>query len=318
MLELTANHRFRPKFMDRILYLLARIGVGLLQAMPLRVVAQLGRWGGELVFWLDRRHRRMAMYNLTRCFGDKKSAEEIRALTHENFRRIGENYCCAIKTAAMDEVAIKRVLEMKGTEQLILPAAGKPATCHVLATGHFGNFELFGRLSEYVQDDRYRVATTYRGLRHVRLDGLLHSLRSVSGMLMFERRTGGEGLKKAMSQGGLLLVLVADQSSREAGLEVSFFGYPCFASRAPAVMAARYGCTLFVPICYRVALGRWVIEMGEPIPTHADGRRRTVDAITRDINAAMEVAVRRDPANWFWVHNRWKTRPAAITPAPTV
>ena len=27
----------------------------------------------------------------------------------------------------------------------------------------------------------------------------------------------------------------------------------------------------------------------------------------RDINAAFEVAIRKDPANWFWVHNRWKT-----------
>jgi len=26
----------------------------------------------------------------------------------------------------------------------------------------------------------------------------------------------------------------------------------------------------------------------------------------RDVNRALEAAVRRDPANWFWVHRRWK------------
>jgi len=26
----------------------------------------------------------------------------------------------------------------------------------------------------------------------------------------------------------------------------------------------------------------------------------------RDVNHAFELAVKRDPANWFWVHNRWK------------
>jgi lauroyl/myristoyl acyltransferase len=26
----------------------------------------------------------------------------------------------------------------------------------------------------------------------------------------------------------------------------------------------------------------------------------------RDVNHAFEIAVRRDPANWFWVHRRWK------------
>jgi lauroyl/myristoyl acyltransferase len=26
----------------------------------------------------------------------------------------------------------------------------------------------------------------------------------------------------------------------------------------------------------------------------------------REVNLALEAAVRRDPANWFWVHRRWK------------
>jgi KDO2-lipid IV(A) lauroyltransferase len=25
-----------------------------------------------------------------------------------------------------------------------------------------------------------------------------------------------------------------------------------------------------------------------------------------DVNRAFEAAIRRDPANWFWVHRRWK------------
>ena len=37
----------------------------------------------------------------------------------------------------------------------------------------------------------------------------------------------------------------------------------------------------------------------------------------RDVNLAFESAVRRDPANWFWVHRRWKplgkARPAPST-----
>jgi lauroyl/myristoyl acyltransferase len=32
-----------------------------------------------------------------------------------------------------------------------------------------------------------------------------------------------------------------------------------------------------------------------------------------DVNRAFEAAVRRDPANWFWVHKRWKPGPSAKT-----
>jgi KDO2-lipid IV(A) lauroyltransferase len=35
----------------------------------------------------------------------------------------------------------------------------------------------------------------------------------------------------------------------------------------------------------------------------------------RDVNRAFEAAVRRDPANWFWVHDRWKTKGWEPNPA---
>jgi lauroyl/myristoyl acyltransferase len=150
------------------------------------------------------------------------------------------------------------------------------------------------------------------------------SLRQFSGTVMYERRTGSDALKKAMSAGGQLLVLFSDQSVRSNGLELPFLGRPCWTTRAPAIMAMRYKSALFVPICYRTALGRWRIEVGEPIATHQDGARRSIEAITRDMNTAMETAIHRDPANWFWVHNRWKMRseteaaePAAEPEVPT-
>jgi lauroyl/myristoyl acyltransferase len=35
----------------------------------------------------------------------------------------------------------------------------------------------------------------------------------------------------------------------------------------------------------------------------------------RDVLRAHEAAVRRDPANWFWVHRRWKAD-ASKVPSP--
>ena len=61
---------------DRLLCFFARIGIGLLQAMPLRWAARLGRYGGEVAFRLDKRHRRMVIGNLTRCFQHEKSPAE--------------------------------------------------------------------------------------------------------------------------------------------------------------------------------------------------------------------------------------------------
>ena len=79
------------------------------------------------------------------CFGGEKSPAEIRELARENFRRIGENYLCAIKTAAMTAAELKPHLEFSGAERLPQKAAGAPLPNLVIAIGHFGNFELFAR-----------------------------------------------------------------------------------------------------------------------------------------------------------------------------
>src|SRR5438093_7254585 len=104
--------------MDWLLYYPALALVKVLQALPLRRVARLGRAGGALAWWLDARHRRVALENLTMSFGAEKSAAEIRALARENLRRIGESYACAIKTATMSVEELRPHLEFVGVERI--------------------------------------------------------------------------------------------------------------------------------------------------------------------------------------------------------
>ena len=264
--------------------------------------ARWGALGGGLAYWLDARHRRVALRNLTLCFGREKSPAEIRALARENFRRIGENFACAIKTAAMSFEELRPRVEFVGNARILSPPAGRKPQSVVAAIGHFGNFELYARFDQFAP--AYNCATTYRGLRQPSLNRLLQSLRERSGCLFFERRFDAAALKAFMSQPGVMLGLLADQSG--GTVRLPFLGHDCSTSAAPAIFALRYHCALITGICYRVGLARWRIEAGEEIPTHENGQPRSTDAIMRDVNRAFEAAVRRDPANWFWVHKRWK------------
>jgi lauroyl/myristoyl acyltransferase len=295
--------------MDRLLYLFARAVIAFLQALPLRAVARLGRAGGALVYWIDGRHRRVALGNLTLCFGQEKSAAEIRALARENFRRIGENFACGAKTASMTYEELKPFVEFVGAPEILAPAGDQKPSSRIVAIGHFGNFELYARFGQFCP--AYQCATTYRGLKQPSLNRLMQDLRERSGCLFFERRTDGAALKAAMNQPGMLLGLLADQHEGSGGLRIPFLGHECSTSAAPAIFALRYHCALHTGICFRVGLARWRIEAGPGIATHEYGAPRATEAITREMNQAFEQAIRRDPANWFWVHNRWKPARAA-------
>ena len=290
--------------MDWLLYGMARAMVAFLQALPLCVVGRLGRAGGAIAWRLDARHRRAALKNLIDCFGEELAPAEIRALAKENFRRIGENYASAVKTAAMSPEQLRSCVQFVGAEKILHHQSCAGPHSRIVAIGHFGNFELYARFGQFVP--QFRCATTYRGLRQPRLNRLMQSLRERSGCLFFERRTDGAALKAAMSRPGLLLGLLADQHAGDNGLCLPFLGHDCSTTAAPALFALRYNCPLHTGICYRVGLARWRIEAGDEIPTRENGRPRSVEAIMRDVNRAFEIAIRRDPANWFWVHNRWK------------
>lgn len=289
--------------MNFLLYWFARSVVAFLQALPLRGVARIGRAGGAIAYHLDGRHRRVAGRNLARCFPEKSEAE-VAALARENFRRLGENYLSAIKTAALTPEQMRRHFRFVGAEKILPHGSTDGPQSRIIAIGHFGNFELYARFGQFVPI--FKCATTYRALRQPGLNRLLQELRGTSGCRFFERRSEAAALKACLADTGLLLGLLADQHSSLGGVRLPFFGQECSTNAAPAVFALRYRCPLHTAICYRVGLAEWCIEVGDEIPTRANDQPRAVAAIMADVNCAFEAAIRRDPANWFWVHNRWK------------
>ena len=200
--------------------------------------------------------------------------------------------------------SILALLELDGAERLPRAADGGPPPSMVVAIGHFGNFEMLARAGLFLPG--YQTITTFRGLPQPGLSRVLQSLREKSGCLYFERRTDAAALKAAMHRPGMFLGLHADQHAGNRGTRLPLFGRDCSTSLAPGVFALRYGCPLITAACYRVRLGRWRIELGKEIPTHANGQPRPTVEIAADVNRAFEAIIRHDPANWFWVHNRWK------------
>jgi KDO2-lipid IV(A) lauroyltransferase len=247
----------------------------------------------------------VALENLHLALGSELDGTSIEAIAKEHFKRLGESYCAAIKTASMSDAQLCGRIEVTGFEALI-PPDGKVA---VVALGHFGNFEVFARLRPYAGGRQ--LATTYRALKPDAIDQVLQRLRSQSGILFFERTRDGAKLRSALNQGNLLLGLLSDQHAGNKGLWLPFFGHHCSTGAAPAVYAQRFQAPLAVGACYRTKLGHWRLEFSAPIPTlRPDGSPRSQADIMLEVNARLEAAVRKDPANWFWVHRRWK-KPSA-------
>ena len=144
--------------MDKLLYFLARTVVAIFQALPLTWVARIGRAGGAIFYFWMRDIAKSSMKNLQLCFAQEKSAEELRAIAKENFKRIGENFCCATKTASMSFDDMQDRIAIRRCEKNFLPKPGEAPQSFIVAIGHFGNFELYARYGQFMPV--FRTATT--------------------------------------------------------------------------------------------------------------------------------------------------------------
>jgi hypothetical protein len=139
-----------------------------------------------------------------------------------------------------------------------------------------------------------------------------------------QRRTALQGAEiiltgdsmKAVVDGvhqGKCVGFVADQDAGENGLFVDFFGCPASTARGPALFAVTLGIPLVPMFMVRDTTPerRLVLHVGEPLfADQAADRKAEVRRLTEAHTRQLEDAVRQHPADYFWLHRRWKTRPS--------
>jgi len=277
----------------------------LIRLLPLKLVCFIGRQIGFVFYFIDTSHRKIAVNNLTNSLGNYYSESEITSIAKENFRRLGEVYLSVLKTAHISLKNLSDILSVKGLEHLDLSQRNDGSNpSFMFAIGHFGNFELYANAGLFAPE--FDVGTTYRGFNQPWVEKLVTKIRNRSGCHYFDRRFEGKKLMSFMKRPNSITGLLADQNAGRSGIKLPFFGLPCSTNPAPAIFSLRYNLRLHCCLCRRVGLGRWELELGPEISTHINGNARSVNDIMSDINATYEDYIREDPANWFWVHNRWK------------
>ncbi|MBK6766022.1 MAG: lysophospholipid acyltransferase family protein [bacterium] len=114
------------------------------------------------------------------------------------------------------------------------------------------------------------------------------------------------GVLTALKRNRLVAMLI-DQDAHEDGVFVPFFGQLSSTPRGPAVFRQRTGAPLIFMASYRLPGARYRCAL-EEVEIVADAEQAEIMAI---LTARLELAVRKAPEQWSWMHRRWKTAPPA-------
>jgi len=273
-------------------------------SLPARAGYRLGSAIGTLIRHVSPRHFRIVMTNLRLAFGEEKSEAELRQIAAQCYRHLGKCLMEFVRLPAMSGADIKQVAHLRGAEHIeAVLAAGKGA---ILITGHLGNWEMVGaRLAA----EGFPVNVIARAQRDDTLTEYIRRTREVAGMRVFHQEVAARRSLSALRNNELVGILL-DQNAGDEGLFVDFFGHLASTAPGAAAFALRTGAPALPTCGWRNPDDTHTVVIGEPVPTIRTGDRdQDLLVNTARYTKIIEQQIREHPAQWFWLHKRWKSRP---------
>ena len=275
-----------------------------LRAVPRSAALALGRVLGGGWGRLDAGHLEIAARNLGHAFPEWDEARR-RAVALDVYRHFGAVLFDILWVAPRGRDAILPLVEVEGAEHVQAAlAAGRGA---LLVTAHIGSWELHGVAHGFLLG---AIGLVARPLDNPALDDRLCAFRRLPGnTVIYKKRALPQVI--ALLRANRAVAVLIDQNVQEGdGVFTDFFGRKAATTTVAAALARKTGCALVPAHTELGADGRYrlIYEPAlqwEPTADRAADLRR----LTQQLTSVIEGWVRKQPAQWLWLHRRWKTQP---------
>ena len=280
--------------------------VWLLSALPMALQARIGRGVGRLMHALARERRHVAHANLALCLPELDAAARD-ALVREHFALAGRSL---LERGLLWHASAERLKRLVHVEGDVGFAERHPGPVMWLVP-HFLALEVAGAATQLFQ--RRMVVDVYTPQSVAAFDAALLTGRGRFGRAEFLRREDGARAIVRAIRGGRVFFNAPDMDFglRDAAF-VPFFGQPAATLLAPSRLARSLGMAV-QPIVAEILPGGqgYRVIFGEP---WTDWPTDDPEADAARMNAFIEGQIRQRPAQYLWLHKRFKARPPGAPP----
>ncbi len=285
------------------------LGLGILRLVLLLPYAWIIRFGaflGWLLWPLGKKRRRIAAINLQLCFPEWEE-EKRQQVLRDHFRSLGIALCEMALGWWASRERLEKLVHISGMENV--EQAKQQGKGIIVLAAHFTSTELgASMLSMYVPG--YFM---YRPHKNPVLDRVTYKGRMRWTEQSFTR-DNIRGMIRALRNNKTIWYAQDQNTSRREGVFVDFFGHKACTNSATARLAKVTGAAVIPFRCTRREDGRGYDLVLEP--ALEDFPSGDLDADTQRINDVIERWVRECPAQYLWVHRRFRTRPNPDDPSP--
>ena len=169
----------------------------------------------------------------------------------------------------------------------------------VLVSAHFGSWEILGY---------------WFGINNYPLVGIAQKQKNKGANLFFEEKRQLSGTKQVYRKSSMdslyeilnankILGLVSDQDAKGKGVFVDFFNEPASTHKGAALFHLNTNASLIFGICVQKDIEKYRVEF---IPINP--KKKSTEDITQLYTTIIEQSIKKYPEQYFWFHNRWKTK----------
>lgn len=260
----------------------------------------LGRTAiGPLLRVALRERRRIAARNLALCFPDLDEHGRTRLL-RDHFAALGTSLFEFGRAWWGSIDALKRGLRIEGLEHLDAARAGGRGV--IVVSGHFTTLEVCGRL---MCDAGVPLAGMYRPYSDAAMEWAVLRGRARYAAAMFAKKDV-RGAARHLKRGGLLWYAPDQDPSRGDSVYVPFLGQPAHSLTSTHQLARMSGAAVVLFSHRRRDDGGYDLSIA---PAFEGFPSSDATADTARVIAGIETMVRAAPAQYLWIHRRFKRRP---------
>jgi len=286
------------RLFSRFLSRMALALLWLLHFLPLPVLRLLGHALGGLLLLFARERRRIARVNLRLCFPEWSSHERERLL-RQHFVLFAQAFLDRALFWWASPERLTRIIRLTGWEHLER-GDGRPT---LILAPHFVGLDAGG----VIMSMRIPMVSIYSSQKKnpVFNAALLKGRQRFNAPVLLSRQEGMRRALKAMKQGMPFYYLPDMDFGRRESIFAPFFGISAATITGVSRLARATGARV-VPCVNRLTPEGYTVEL---LPPWEDFPGESVEADTAYMNRFIETQVRTQPAQYYWLHKRFKTRP---------
>ncbi len=305
-----AGNSTRPRLWlrHRVEHALFRLAQGAARWLPQGRSANLGRRIARIYLVFGRSRRRILLENLTAAFPEK-SPSEIDRIARDCVDSFGATLMDFLASSELSREEVLARVTVVGEEHL--RAARDRANGVFLLSAHFGSWEMGAVRAGLLGEP---IASVVRPLDNPLLEQELSHRRTRFGNRLIQKRDAAREILRAMRANRTVAILLDQNVLAEEAVFVPFFGRLAATTPSLALLQLKTDAAVVPVFTWPLGDGRYRLEFERPILAGDFGapdadRNERVRRATARYMAITESAIRKNPAAWLWMHNRWRTRP---------